>query len=107
MSDGPAFPKPVKKKKLRRELRSKRKVDYALARIRFFVQLATVQGTSVAMCEVCGEEAATQVHHKAGREGDDLTDINKFLGTCDGCQRHVHENPEWAFERGYMLRRNT
>lgn len=55
-------------------------------------------------CAVCGG-LATQVHHMQGRVGGLLCDVSKWLPVCDGCHREITENPAWAVERGYSLRR--
>lgn len=100
------FPKPPKRKKEKREGRARLKALYQQARMRYFVHLATVQGSPVAMCEACGDEIAAEIHHTGGRVGDDLLDESKFMGVCPGCSREIHANPEWAYENGYLIRRN-
>ena len=39
---------------------------------------------------------ATQIHHKAGRIGTNLTDSTNFLAVCFNCHRLIEENPELA-----------
>jgi len=48
---------------------------------------------------------ATQVHHKAGREGDRLNDTSRFLAVCDSCHKWIELNPLKAKEQGYSLSR--
>jgi len=48
---------------------------------------------------------AQHVHHKAGRVGKLLTDINNFLAVCDNCHRKIEMNPLWAKEKGYSKSR--
>jgi hypothetical protein len=48
-----------------------------------------------------------QVHHKQGRIGDRLTDIDKMVGICHNCHEFIGRNPALAYDRGWMLRRNT
>jgi hypothetical protein len=56
-------------------------------------------------CQVCRVKDATEVHHKAGRVGDNLTNQNDFLAVCRGCHRKIEENPKWAKENGYSTNR--
>ena len=44
-------------------------------------------------CERC-DKPATEIHHKAGRIGNLLTDINHFMSTCRDCHNYIHENPK-------------
>jgi len=55
-------------------------------------------------CAVCGD-LATQVHHKAGRRGDLLCDVAKWLPVCDEHHRQITESPAWAIEQGWSLPR--
>lgn len=55
-------------------------------------------------CARCGWPA-TQVHHKRGRVGELLTEVQHFLAVCDGCHRIITDNPTWAVQHGYSLPR--
>lgn len=56
-------------------------------------------------CEVKGcFREANDLHHKAGRIGSLLTDINYFMAVCRGCHDKIHENPKWAESKGYIIR---
>lgn len=57
-------------------------------------------------CEVCNVRA-TEVHHKAGRLGPLLTELSNLLSVCRECHARIHANPAWAYERGYLLKRNV
>jgi hypothetical protein len=57
------------------------------------------------VCEVCGKEQSTQIHHKKGR-GKLLCEKKFFLAIDDSCHRRIHEHPAWAYEMGYLIRRN-
>lgn len=54
------------------------------------------------------------VHHIAGRSGPDPhrydDDIhspdNNLLVCCRRCHDHIHRNPAWSYEHGWMRRRN-
>lgn len=58
-------------------------------------------------CEVhdCNK-SSTNIHHKKGREGSLLWDADFFLACCETCHpKRIHENPEWAYEYGYLISR--
>jgi len=57
------------------------------------------------VCEVCKENEATDIHHKLplGRGGK-LNDTSIFLAVCRVCHDHIHSNPKWAEEKGYLLK---
>lgn len=44
---------------------------------------------------------ATDVHHKAGRVGDDYLNMNKWLAVCRSCHGWIEENPQEAKELGF------
>lgn len=61
------------------------------------------------MCEahipsVCTGQA-TEVHHKRGRIGADLTDETLFLGLCHACHEYIENNRAFAIEQGFSIKR--
>ena len=48
-----------------------------------------------------------QVHHKQGRIGDRMLDRDKVVGICHNCHDFIGRNPALAYDRGWLLRRNT
>lgn len=61
---------------------------------------------------VCNRKASL-VHHKRGREG--YADLQKYfsgikllhdkdywLAACFDCHVEIHNNPEWAYKKGYL-----
>jgi hypothetical protein len=46
-----------------------------------------------------------QVHHKQGRSGDRMLDLDKMVGICHNCHEFIGRNPALAYDRGWMLRR--
>ena len=56
-------------------------------------------------CELCSKADATDIHHKAGRWKERLTDATNFMALCRECHEHIHKHPEWAYLNGYLLRR--
>jgi hypothetical protein len=41
---------------------------------------------------------ATDIHHKAGRTGDNYLKISTWLSVCRNCHRWIEDNPEAAKE---------
>lgn len=56
------------------------------------------------ICPVTGE-VATQVHHKKGRIGKNLTDVRFFLGVSAEGHKWIEEHPEEAKKLGYSMNR--
>ena len=96
----PIAKKPQPKIKRVSDKRRKQESEYGKKRIAYL--------TAHQVCEVrhagCMYEA-TDIHHKAGRVGDLLTDERYFLAVCRKCHNHVEEHPAWAKEKGYSLSR--
>jgi len=57
------------------------------------------------VCQVCKSKMASQVHHRRGRFGDRLNEVEFFLSVCFDCHHEIHQNPRWAYEKTYMLKR--
>jgi len=57
------------------------------------------------VCQVCKSKMASQVHHRRGRFGDRLNEVEFFLSVCFECHHEIHQNPKWAYEKAYMLKR--
>lgn len=51
------------------------------------------------------KKKSTQVHHKAGRIGDKLTDVKDFFATCDDHHDHIEKHPKEAKKNGYSKSR--
>lgn len=56
-------------------------------------------------CELCNKANASDIHHKAGRWKERLTDATNFMALCRECHEHIHKNPGWAYGNGYLLKR--
>jgi hypothetical protein len=81
------------------------------ARTRAYNQLRdTVYERSGGRCEINATWSCSgkceQVHHKQGRLGDRLTDLNKMVAICHNCHEFIGRNPALAYDRGWMLKRN-
>lgn len=62
------------------------------------------------LCRVCTDSSKVRprkakfIHHIKGR-GKYLLDETTFLPVCFQCHRYIHDDPKWAYERHYMLKR--
>lgn len=48
-----------------------------------------------------------EVHHKQGRIGERMLDLDKMAGICHNCHDFIGRNPALAYDRGWMMRRNV
>jgi len=53
-------------------------------------------------CEIC-KRAATEIHHKSGRNGERLNDISKFMAICRTCHTWVHNNPQQSRNKNWII----
>lgn len=71
-----------------------------------------VQTRSGGICEVDGEQHATQGHHRdpRGMGGSSrhprYWDPNNLLAVCDTCHRLIETNRTWALDLGYLVHRS-
>ena len=56
---------------------------------------------AVRVCSRCGR-AASDVHHKAGREGLLLFDVRHWMAVCRPCHTWIHAHPKEAAQRGWL-----
>lgn len=63
------------------------------------------QGWCEATTPVCTRQME-QVHHKAGRTGDDPHRLSNLLGCCASCHSFIHGHPRAAYDAGWSVRRN-
>jgi len=90
--------KPEKKKPKSINKVSKKRIDQNK-------EYSKVRDQYLKIFEVCEVKncmlPSTQLHHKMGRIGELLTDVNHFLAVCDTCHKYIELNPLWAKEHGY------
>ena len=48
---------------------------------------------------------ATDVHHKKGRIGDNMLDVNHWLGVCRTCHNWIENHPDESYELGFSKKR--
>lgn len=46
-----------------------------------------------------------EVHHLAGRGGDDPHRLDNLLGVSSACHRDIHANPDRSYQLGLMVSR--
>lgn len=57
-------------------------------------------------CEVKGcNRVSEDLHHKAGRVGDLLTNEKYFMAVCRDHHTQIEQDPVWAKEQGYSISR--
>jgi hypothetical protein len=91
--------KPVKKIPKVSTKEVERLKKYNIARTEFLAKPEN------ANCRVYPHLKATQVHHKKGRTGSLLWDQRFFLAVSHQGHVFIHENVEWAKEKGFILTR--
>jgi hypothetical protein len=61
------------------------------------------------MCEAATMRCvgpAGQVHHRKGRDGDLVDNVDYLIAVCYACHDYIHSHPHESYERGWMIRRN-
>lgn len=55
------------------------------------------------VCERCGTKHELDLHHKAGRDGDNR--YKHFMMVCRACHMWIHEHVEESYRLGYLISR--
>lgn len=50
---------------------------------------------------------ATDIHHKAGRVGENMLDTTTWIAVCRSCHMTIEEHPTLAKKLNLSLNRNT
>lgn len=95
---GAKFKKPIKSNK-----RINKKSPSFLKRHNKYMLLRNLFLEEFKICQACNSSESTEVHHKAGRDGDNL--FKDFLAVCRSCHDKIENNPIWAKEQGYSISR--
>lgn len=94
-----AHGKPIKRSehwvKKQSELGKARTVEYKRARSLYFVDHP--------ICERCGSKEHLDLHHKRGRDGQNL--YKDFMTVCRTCHQWIHDNVLESYKLGYLLSR--
>lgn len=91
ISDGTFKPKQPKAIKARSDKRAKQEKEYLKIRKDYLEFFDTCQARIK-----CLGAKSTEVHHKAGRVGELLTDEFNFIAICHDCHVWAELNPEQA-----------
>jgi predicted restriction endonuclease len=91
---GEPCPKTFREPKPRKRLRAKRKTS---TRARPAEPLRW-------RCEICGENRASDRHHKLRRSQGGTDDATNTMDLCGWCHAEVHANPEHSYREGYLIR---
>lgn len=75
--------------------------EYGVARLVYLAEHPVCMARAIDACEL----RASQVHHKRGRVGADLLDVEYWLAVCGPCHTHITEHPAEAYEAGWSERR--
>ena len=55
------------------------------------------------VCEKCGSKNHLDLHHKRGRDGDNL--YRDFMTVCRDCHEWIHNNVLESYQMGWLLSR--
>ena len=97
----PRIFKPRKPVKPMSKTQRHRIAKYSLVRAEYLAERGTCEAKIPGVCT----GRATDVHHRAGRVGDLLTDKSNFLAVCRECHNEIEMRPEWAKEKGFSRSR--
>ena len=103
-----AFPKPVKKPKVRKPLRQRsRKMTCLMASYVPIRNAFLKQNPGCLCCFKRGlrVKLATDVHHSRGRLNALLCHVPFFVPVCRGCHRWIEENMDEARKLGLLCRK--
>ena len=48
---------------------------------------------------------ATDLHHRAGRSGNSLTDTEYFMALCRPCHNKIEDGGKWVYELAFKINR--
>lgn len=94
----PASSKPMKRTKLNGRGKRGHAKAKALRELR-----EDAYATTDGRCPICGA-IAEHLHHKLPASQGGKDEIENLLPVCGICHRQIHENPEWSYSRGYLLK---
>lgn len=103
------FPKPTKKNVRKEALRQYKISREAYLRVHPWCEVAelcTTEGVDPWGHPRVYAGQATEIHHIQGR-GENYLNEGTWLAVCHECHMYIHANPAWAYEQGYMERRNV
>jgi hypothetical protein len=91
--------KPLKRKTRLRQVSKKRAIQNSVYRV-----LRESYLVENPFCYICGKNSC-DIHHKRGRFGERLNDVNYFMAVCRSCHQWIHSNPKEAYAKDYLIKR--
>lgn len=79
--------------------------DKQAARLREYRKVRDIYMKQHSVCQCCNSAPSTDLHHKAGRIGHHLINVDNFMAVCRPCHQRIETEPKWAKEYGYSLNR--
>jgi|LakMenEpi03Aug12_release.lakeMendotaPanAssembly.Ray.scaffolds.fasta_scaffold1049565_2 hypothetical protein len=70
-----------------------------------YTKLRKIQLEQFPTCQINTEHCSTvstEIHHSAGRLGENYLGVNTWFATCRECHTWVHLNPKTARENGWL-----
>ena len=98
------FPKPTPKVKRRPRPITPRSEKAGAYRDEIAEIRPLVVARASGLCEMCGAEAGTVIHHKLRRSQGGKNTLENLVLLSDACHGHIHDNPTWSYENGWLLR---
>lgn len=78
--------------------------------LEFRAMQAVVARRSQGRCEVRIYSLCTgfaqHTHHRKLRTQGGTNDIENLVNTCNACHTHIHSNKKWAYEQGWLVKRD-
>lgn len=59
------------------------------------------------LCELCRAEEGTVIHHRLRRSQGGKNELSNLRLLSDACHGHIHDNPAWSYEEGWLLRKSS
>jgi hypothetical protein len=80
-------------------------------RVEYEKQRRYVMARAGGYCEARVEDVcsfrASHAHHLVMRSQGGNDTPGNLLAVCAECHEHIHRNPEWAYERGFLFKRTS
>lgn len=59
------------------------------------------------ICQDCGKRRSSEIHHKAGRHGRMLLDVEHWGAICRKCHDRIHSAPAQARSRRWLYDKSS
>jgi 5-methylcytosine-specific restriction endonuclease McrA len=89
------FPKPEPRKKAQRSSEYRDELE---------AMRPLVTSRAHGICEVCSFRQSDQIHHKLRRSQGGTNHLANLVAVCSDCHSHIHDNPAWSYQNGWLIR---